>query len=101
MKTLLRVVLSAIVLMSAAGPAAAGSSEGQGSLASLGRAEAATPSALDRRLALAMARMDQNLLTLLEPATLDCAGSFVESGMETCVVRLDGARDATAVAISD
>lgn len=101
MKTHWRSVLLAIVLVTATGPAAADSAGGRGSVESLGRAGTSAPSVLDRRLALAMARMDQDLLALLAPATLDCAGSFVDSGMETCVVRLDGARNAAAVAVSD
>ncbi|MBK7948242.1 MAG: hypothetical protein IPK00_05775 [Deltaproteobacteria bacterium] len=101
MKTHWRSILLVIVLMTATGPAAADTAGGRGSVESLGRAGTAALPALDRRLALALARMDQDLLALLEPATLDCAGSFVESGMETCVVRLDSARDAAAIAISD
>lgn len=101
MKTHWRSILLVIVLMTATGPAAADTAGGRGSVESLGRAGTAALPALDRRLALALARMDQDLLALLEPATLDCAGSFVESGMETCVVRLDGARNAAAVAVSD
>lgn len=92
MKTRIRSIFVVFSILTAAGPAAADAIGGRGSVESLPAPGEPSQSQLDRRLAIAMARMDENLLALLGPATLDCAGEFVETGMETCVARLDGAR---------
>lgn len=91
MKKSVRAVVLACALLTGAGPAWADSTRRQAEESSIASPSAASRSRVDRRLAVALARMDENLLALLGPATLDCAGDFLASGIETCVVRLDRA----------
>ena len=103
MKTRLCWIGVSCALLMAAGSAGADASRGRGEAGALLDPSASTRTSLDRRLAVALARMDENLLALLGPATLDCVGDFVESGLETCIVRLDRApgTGASAGAASD
>ena len=94
MKTRLIELLVVLALLTAPGRVAADAADARGPADSLAGPDDRSGSHLDRRLALALARMDENLLALLGPATLDCAGVFVASGLETCVARLDGSRGA-------
>ena len=89
--------VSCLLLMAAAS-AGADATRGSAEAGSVLTPAASSKARLDRRLAVAFAKMDENLLALLGPATLDCAGDFVASGLETCVVRLDRAPGAGASA---
>ncbi|MBY0400947.1 hypothetical protein K2X89_11670 [Myxococcota bacterium] len=94
MKTRFGSILVVVVLLMGAGSAGADATRASRSARSLDTPGDASPSHLDRRLALAMARMDENLMALLGPASLDCTGDFLESGLETCTARLDGSHGA-------
>ncbi|MFO0688016.1 MAG: hypothetical protein U0900_04870 [Myxococcota bacterium] len=102
MKTRLFSIVFSVVVSSgglmAAGSATADAARGRLETGAVRATGTSSRASLDRRLAVALAKMDENLLALLGPATLDCAGEFVESGLETCVVRLDHAPGAVGSA---